>query len=119
VNGVENDMTFLLKVKLVGAVLITMSWLGASQPSLAVQRLIPPLQMMSDAESEIRPKVDDGSHRSFETDGMDWLRRGRVAENLLPVIVGAAAVAAGVAIGGLTFAIAAGVAGVYIVLALP
>jgi hypothetical protein len=112
-------MTLLLKMKLVAAVLITMSWLVASQPSLAMQRVTPPLQLMSDAESEIRPKVDDGSHRSFVTDRMDLLRRGRVAENVLLVTVGAAAAVAGVAIGGLTFAIAAGAAGVFIVLALP
>ncbi|MDA0369784.1 MAG: hypothetical protein O2995_15495 [Proteobacteria bacterium] len=111
-------MTLLSKAKFVSVVLVAMTWLGASQPSLAMQRVTPPLQLMSDAESEIWPKVDDGSHRSFVMDQMDWLRRGRVAENVLLVTVGAAAVA-GVAIGGLAFAIAAGAAGVYIVLALP
>jgi hypothetical protein len=112
-------MTLLSKAKMVAVVLVAMTWLGASQPSLAVQRVIPPLQLMSDAESELRPKVDDGSHRSFVTDRMDWLRRGRIAENVLLVTVGAAAAVAGVVIGGLTFAIAAGAAGVFIVLALP
>ena len=112
-------MTLLSKMKLVAAVLISLSWLGMSQPSLAMQRVTPPLHLMSNAESNLRPKVDDGSHRSFETDGMEWLRRGRVAENVLLVTVGAAAAVAGVAIGGLTFAIAAGAAGVVIVLALP
>jgi hypothetical protein len=79
----------------------------------------PPLQRISDAEPAARCKADDGPLRPYGTDRTDRLRRGRVAEGVLVVTVGVAAAVAGIAVGGLAFAIAAGAAGVFIVLALP
>ena len=108
---------------MVAATLIAMCWLATSQPVMAAQREVQSLHSMAAAELKPEPKpglkLDDGPLRPYGTDRTERLRRGRVAENVLVVAVGVAAAVAGVVIGGLAFAIAAGAAGVYVVLALP
>jgi hypothetical protein len=98
---------------------IVLGWLGSSQSVNALERVAPRVQLISDAEPGSRSRSDYSSRHSFGTDRTGRLRRGRVVENVVVFIAGAASAVAGVALGGLTFAIAAGAAGVYIVLALP
>jgi hypothetical protein len=112
-------MNFMSKGTLVAVIVITMGWLSASQSVMAAERVVRPFQLMPDAETGPRSGSDYGSHRSCGTERTNRLRRGRVVENVVVFIAGVAAAVAGEALGGLTFAIAAGAAGVYIVLALP
>ena len=112
-------MKVVSKRLLVAAIVVALGWLGASQSAMASERVVRPVQLTSDAELGLRSGSDYSSHRSFGTDRTDRLRRGWVAEKVFVVTFGAVAAVAGAALGGLTFAIAAGVAGVYIVVALP
>lgn len=112
-------MNFVSKGISVAVIVIAMGGLGASQSVMAVERVVQPFQLMPDAETGPQSGSGYGSYRSYGTDRTDRLRRGRLAENVFVVTVGAAAAVAGLALGGLVSAIAAGAAGVYIVLALP
>ena len=112
-------MKVVSKRLLVAAIVVALGWLGASQSAMASERVVRPVQLTSDAELGLRSGSDYSSHRPFGTDRTDRLRRGWVAEKVFVVTFGAVAAVAGAVLGGLTFAIAAGVAGVYIVVALP
>ena len=118
-SGAESDINFVSKWLLVAAIVVALGWLGSSQSVIASERVVQQVQTMSDAEPGSRSRSDYSSRHSFGTDRARRLRRGRVTESVVVFIAGAAGAVAGVALGGLTFAIAAGAASVYIVLALP
>ena len=101
------------------AIVIAIAWLFGGPAAKAMEHAAQPAELASDARPEPRAEGDGGLRRSYGAERMDRLDRGRIVEAVLVVAVGAAAAVVGVVMGGLTFAIAAGAAGVYVVLSLP
>jgi hypothetical protein len=105
--------------KLVALIAVAVTWLISNEPAVAMERATQAAQITSHASLEPRDEVGRGPLRPYGTDRINRLARARFTETVLVVAVGAAAAVVGVVMGGLTFAIAAGAAGVYVVLSLP
>jgi hypothetical protein len=107
------------KLKMAAMVAIAATWLFAGHPVTAAERAGQSSELTLDAEPDPRDEAGDGPLRPYGTDRIRRLARARLAETVLVAAVGAAAAVAGAVMGGLTFAIAAGAAGVYVILSLP
>ena len=98
---------------------LTMTWLIASQPVMAMEYAGQTVQLASGTQTDPRAQMGEDPLFPFGADRIDRLGRSRLVEIILVVAVGTAAAVTGAAMGGLTFAIATGVAGVYVMLSLP
>ena len=104
---------------IVSAIASTTALLIASHSVEAMELAGQTAQLASDSKTPPRPGAGEGVLRSYGLDELDRLSRSRMVETLLIVSVGAAAAVTGAAMGGLTFAIATGAAGVYVMMSLP